>query len=152
MRLGEGVIRELHWHKEAEWAYVLDGEVRITAIDYEGGNFIDDLKKGDLWYFPSGVPHSLQGLSKNGTEFLLIFDDGRFSEESTFILTDWLGIACSHLTQLYLGFSFIADGISSTHPQVRNRQELQPCAGDLCAHPRQREVHLPGNASRLHRR
>ncbi|KAM5347418.1 hypothetical protein ACJ41O_010423 [Fusarium nematophilum] len=90
MRLDEGVIRELHWHKEAEWAYVLDGEVRVTALDYEGGNFIDDLKKGDLWYFPSGVPHSLQGLSPNGTEFLLIFDDGSFSEESTFVLTDWL--------------------------------------------------------------
>jgi hypothetical protein len=25
MRLDEGVIRELHWHKEAEWAYVLEG-------------------------------------------------------------------------------------------------------------------------------
>lgn len=91
MRLEEGVIRELHWHKEAEWAYVLAGEVRITAIDYEGGNFIDDLKAGDLWYFPSGVPHSLQGMGENGTEFLLVFDDGNFSEESTFILTDWLG-------------------------------------------------------------
>ncbi|KAJ4413430.1 hypothetical protein N0V82_008553 [Gnomoniopsis sp. IMI 355080] len=90
MRLDEGVIRELHWHKEAEWAYVLDGQVRVTALDYEGGNFIDDLQKGDLWYFPSGVPHSLQGLGENGTEFLLIFDDGNFSEESTFILTDWL--------------------------------------------------------------
>ncbi|VUC22283.1 unnamed protein product [Clonostachys rosea] len=90
MRLDPGTIRELHWHKEAEWAYVLDGEVRITGIDYEGGNFIDDLKKGDLWYFPSGVPHSLQGLGENGTEFLLIFDDGHFSEESTFVLTDWL--------------------------------------------------------------
>ena len=91
MRLDSGAIRELHWHKEAEWAYVLAGEVRITGIDYEGGNFIDDLKKGDLWYFPSGVPHSLQGLGENGTEFLLIFDSGSFSEESTFVLTDWLG-------------------------------------------------------------
>lgn len=91
MRLDSGAIRELHWHKEAEWAYVLDGEVRITALDYEGGNFIDDLKKGDLWYFPSGVPHSLQGLGENGTEFLLVFDSGSFSEESTFVLSDWLG-------------------------------------------------------------
>ncbi|KAI9172193.1 Oxalate decarboxylase-like protein [Paramyrothecium foliicola] len=90
MRLDKGTIRELHWHKEAEWAYVLDGEVRITGLDYEGGSFIDDLKKGDLWYFPSGVPHSLQGLGENGTEFLLIFDDGNFSEESTFVLSDWL--------------------------------------------------------------
>lgn len=89
MRLDHGVIRELHWHKEAEWAYVLDGSVRVTALDYEGGTFFDDLEKGDLWYFPSGVPHSLQGLSPNGTEFLLIFDDGSFSEESTFLLTDW---------------------------------------------------------------
>ncbi|KAK3941971.1 RmlC-like cupin domain-containing protein [Diplogelasinospora grovesii] len=90
MRLDAGVIRELHWHQEAEWAYVLEGNVRVTALDYEGGNFMDDLEKGDLWYFPSGVPHSLQGLSPNGTEFLLIFDDGSFSEESTFLLTDWL--------------------------------------------------------------
>ncbi|KAK4151119.1 RmlC-like cupin domain-containing protein [Chaetomidium leptoderma] len=90
MRLDQGVIRELHWHKEAEWAYVLDGNVRVTALDYEGGAFMDDLSKGDLWYFPPGVPHSLQGLRPNGTEFLLIFDDGSFSEESTFLLTDWL--------------------------------------------------------------
>ena len=90
MRLDHGVIRELHWHKEAEWAYVLEGSVRVTALDTEGGSFIDDLEKGDLWYFPSGHPHSLQGLAPNGTEFLLIFDDGNFSEDSTFILTDWL--------------------------------------------------------------
>jgi oxalate decarboxylase family bicupin protein len=91
MRLDYGVIRELHWHKEAEWAYVLEGNVRVTALDTEGGSFIDDLQKGDLWYFPSGHPHSLQGLSPNGTEFLLVFDDGNFNEESTFLLTDWLG-------------------------------------------------------------
>ncbi len=90
MRLDEGVIRELHWHKEAEWAYVLEGSVRITALDTEGGSFIDDLEKGDLWYFPSGHPHSLQGLAPNGTEFLLVFDSGEFSEDSTFILSDWL--------------------------------------------------------------
>lgn len=56
MRLDEGVVRELHWHKEAEWAYVLDGSCRITAIDYEGGNFIDDVQKGDLWYVFTRFP------------------------------------------------------------------------------------------------
>ncbi|CAL5867104.1 uncharacterized protein PFLUO_LOCUS1316 [Penicillium psychrofluorescens] len=90
MRLDEGVIRELHWHTEAEWAYVLAGEVRVTALDPDGGSFMDDLAEGDLWYFPAGHPHSLQGLGPNGTEFLLIFDDGHFSEESTFLLTDWM--------------------------------------------------------------
>ncbi|EPS31640.1 hypothetical protein PDE_06595 [Penicillium oxalicum 114-2] len=90
MRLDEGVIRELHWHTEAEWAYILAGRVRVTALDPDGGSFMDDLEAGDLWYFPAGHPHSLQGLSPNGTEFLLIFDDGHFSEESTFLLTDWM--------------------------------------------------------------
>jgi oxalate decarboxylase family bicupin protein len=90
MRLDEGAIRELHWHKEAEWAYMLEGKCRVTALDTEGGNYIGDVEKGDLWYFPSGHPHSLQGLSPGGCEFLLIFDDGNFSEDSTFLLTDWV--------------------------------------------------------------
>lgn len=90
MRLEEGVIRELHWHKEAEWAYMLSGTARVTALDTEGGNYIGDVSQGDLWYFPAGFPHSIQGLSKSGCEFLLIFDDGNFSEDSTFLLSDFL--------------------------------------------------------------
>ncbi|HTA03962.1 MAG TPA: cupin domain-containing protein, partial [Streptosporangiaceae bacterium] len=46
MRLKPGAIRELHWHKEAEWAYMLAGHARITGIDTEGRNFIDDLGPG----------------------------------------------------------------------------------------------------------
>ena len=87
MRLTPGGVREMHWHKEAEWAFVLDGRVRITAIDENGWDFVDDLGVGDLWYFPSGIPHALQGLEE--CEFLLVFDDGHFSENSTFSLTDW---------------------------------------------------------------
>ncbi|WP_283813502.1 cupin domain-containing protein [Bradyrhizobium sp. Leo170] len=33
MRLDSGVVRELHWHKEAEWAYILQGNVRLTVVD-----------------------------------------------------------------------------------------------------------------------
>lgn len=102
MRLDQGVIRELHWHTEAEWAYVLAGKVRVTALDTEGGSFMDDLEAGDLWYFPAGHPHSLQGLGENGTEFLLIFDDGNFSEESTFVLTDWLGASPGGIPQTWI--------------------------------------------------
>ena len=89
MRLKPGGIRELHWHKEAEWAYMLAGRCRITAVDENGCNFIDDVGVGDLWNFPSGRPHSIQGLEE-GCEFLLVFDDGHFSENETFLLTDWL--------------------------------------------------------------
>jgi oxalate decarboxylase len=33
MRLNTGGVRELHWHKAAEWAYMLYGRARITAVD-----------------------------------------------------------------------------------------------------------------------
>ncbi len=89
MRLNAGGIRELHWHKEAEWAYMLSGSARITAIDAGGRNFVDDVGVGDLWYFPSGIPHSIQGLGNDGCEFLLVFDSGSFDEDSTFLLSDW---------------------------------------------------------------
>jgi oxalate decarboxylase len=89
MRLNAGGVRELHWHKAAEWAYMLYGTARITAVDAQGRNFVDDVGVGDLWYFPSGVPHSIQGLNPDGCEFLLVFDDGDFDEDNTFLITDW---------------------------------------------------------------
>jgi oxalate decarboxylase len=88
MRLQAGAIRELHWHKEAEWGYMLAGSARVTAIDAQGRNFIDDVGEGDIWNFPAGIPHSIQGLEE-GCEFLLVFDDGNFSENETFLITDW---------------------------------------------------------------
>jgi hypothetical protein len=41
---------------------------------------------------PARDPHSIQGLDSDvdGCEFPLVFDDGNFSEDSTFLLTDWL--------------------------------------------------------------
>jgi oxalate decarboxylase len=88
MRLTPGGIRELHWHKEAEWAYVIAGSCRISLLDEEGRLFIDDVSVGDLWYFPAGLPHSIQAL-QDGVEFLLVFDSGDFSENETFLITDW---------------------------------------------------------------
>jgi oxalate decarboxylase len=89
MRLKPGGIRELHWHSAAEWSIMLAGRARITAIDAQGRNFIADVGEGDLWFFPAGIPHSIQGL-QDGCEFLLVFDDGDFSEFDTFLITDWI--------------------------------------------------------------
>jgi oxalate decarboxylase len=92
MRLEAGGLRELHWHAiAAEWAFVLSGRVRTTVIDPVGNFEIDDFGPGDVWYFPRGHGHSLQGLGPGPTHFILGFDDGKFSEFGTFSVTDWIG-------------------------------------------------------------
>ena len=87
MRLPAGVTRELHWHKEGEWSYVLQGKVRFYLIDDQRNVLIEDLEEGDLWYAPPGFPHAIQGLEE-GTEFVLVFNDGNFSENQTLLLTE----------------------------------------------------------------
>ncbi len=90
MRLSAGGIRELHWHQQAEWAIVTYGHCRITVLDARGRPAVNDVKEGDLWYFPPGLPHSLQGLGPDGAEFVLAFDNGASSEFNTLLVTDWM--------------------------------------------------------------
>lgn len=90
MRLTAGSFRELHWHTADEWAYVLYGNARVTVMQPDGSMFIDDVSEGDVWVFPAGHPHSIQGLGPDGTEFLLVFPQGSFSEDGTFLLSEWV--------------------------------------------------------------
>src|SRR5438874_7886047 len=94
MRLTAGGFRELHWHTASEWAIMLYGSARLTAIDLDGKSFVADVNKNDLWFFPPGIPHSIQGLNPDGCEVMLVFDDGNFSESETVMLSDAIG----HLT------------------------------------------------------
>ncbi len=90
MRLTRGGIRELHWHLSAEWAFVTHGACRITTIDQSGRANVEDVHEGGLWYFPAGLPHSLQGIGDDGCEFIIAFDDGKQSEFNTLLVTDWM--------------------------------------------------------------
>src|SRR6202021_2487662 len=90
MRLTAGSYREMHWHTADEWAYMLYGNARVTVMQPDGTVFIDDVSEGDLWVFPAGYPHSIQGLGPDGCEFLLVFNQGMFSEDNTFLLSDWV--------------------------------------------------------------
>jgi oxalate decarboxylase len=89
MRLSAGGIRELHWHQAAEWAFMTYGNCRVTVLDPHGRPYVADVKEGDIWYFPAGYPHSLQGLGPDGCEFVICFDDGAASEFNTLLVTDW---------------------------------------------------------------
>ncbi|KAG1876862.1 putative oxalate decarboxylase/oxidase [Suillus tomentosus] len=92
MRLEVGAIREMHWHNDGEWAYIISGDLRISTVTPDGQVYVGDVSQGDIWYFPAGYPHSIQAknTTAGGAEFLLVFDSGSFSEDSTFLLTDWL--------------------------------------------------------------
>jgi len=117
MRLTAGGVRELHWHTAGEWAIMLYGTARITAIDAGGKSFVADVKKNDLWYFPSGIPHSIQGLEPDGAEFMLVFDDGDFSEAETILLSD----SMAHIPREVLSKNF---GVGEQALKDLPRQEL----------------------------
>ncbi|MBV8267000.1 MAG: cupin domain-containing protein [Planctomycetaceae bacterium] len=92
MRLEPGAMRELHWHATAaEWAFVIEGRVRTTVIDPQGNAETNDFGPGDVWYFPRGHGHMLECLGDKPTHFILIFDNGYFSEFGTFSISDWIG-------------------------------------------------------------
>ncbi|QRV88483.1 oxalate decarboxylase [Ceratobasidium sp. AG-Ba] len=113
MRLKAGAMRELHWHVSAEWAYILAGSCRIVVVNSEGQNYNAKVYPGDLWYFPPGIPHVLQGLDDvaDGCEFLLVFDQGDFSEDSTFSVTDWM----AHIPKEVLSRNFKVNASAFDH-------------------------------------
>jgi oxalate decarboxylase len=104
MRLKPGGLRELHWHAvAAEWAYVITGNVRATVIAPNGQAESADFGSGDVWYFPKGHGHALQCLGPEEAHFILVFDDGNFSEFGTFSITDWIAHTPAHILSRNLG-------------------------------------------------
>ncbi|KAJ5709432.1 hypothetical protein N7493_010766 [Penicillium malachiteum] len=87
MKLAPWAYRELHWHSANEWSLIMNGSVRVQTMNEDGQTFTDDVTAGDVWYFPSGVPHSLQALDE-GAEFMLVFDQGDFSDSGTSLITE----------------------------------------------------------------
>ncbi|CAG8976760.1 hypothetical protein HYALB_00008418 [Hymenoscyphus albidus] len=89
--VNQGAIRHMHWHDINEWGYVTAGSLLIGAVSDEGKNQVFRANKGDMWFFPKGQGHVIQGLSSPGAEYLLVFDNGDFDAKGrTFNVDDWL--------------------------------------------------------------
>jgi oxalate decarboxylase len=134
MRLSAGGIREMHWHLASEWGYMTNGRCRVTVLDKDGRAYVQDVEAGDLWFFPAGQPHSLQGLGANGCEFLIVFDDGKASEFNTLLVTDWL--AHTPPDVLAINFGVPADTFKSiplTDLWIFQGQEPGPLVDDQAA-------------------
>lgn len=123
MWLAPGGVRELHWHANAaEWGYVVEGNVRVTLFDPEGRIDIADAGPGDVFYFERGYGHAIQNAGNVPVHFILIFDNGHFSEFATFSSTDWLahtppdvlaeslGVPIASLSGLPKGEAYIVPG------------------------------------------
>jgi oxalate decarboxylase len=139
MWLEPGAVRELHWHANAaEWGFVVAGSVRVTLFDPKGRIDIADAGTEDVFYFRRGYGHAIQNTATEPTHFILIFDNGHFSEFATFSSTDWtahtpievlsksLNVPPSSLAGLPKGEAYIVPG-PAPPPLIGDRPAtLQP--------------------------
>ena len=66
------------------------GSVQVSAVDQDGNYQVSTLNPGDVWYFPKGIAHVIQGLDDEN-EYLLAFDEANFDAiGTTFMVDDWL--------------------------------------------------------------
>ncbi|KAF2023801.1 Bicupin, oxalate decarboxylase/oxidase [Setomelanomma holmii] len=119
--LKKGAIRELHWHRVAEWGQVLFGRVLVSAVEEKGRYQTTELGFGDIWYFPKGQAHTIQGLDDEN-EYLLAFDDGDFDRAgTTFNLDDWLAKTPKSIIAKSFGLpESVFDKLPTTNPYILN--------------------------------
>ena len=106
MRLTAGSFRELHWHLAGRVVHHAGGQGachRVCSLTVRCSSTTS--RTNDLWYFPAGFPHSIQGLEGEGCEFLLVFDQGNFSEDDTFLLSEFLAHIPPEIVQKNMGWT-----------------------------------------------
>jgi oxalate decarboxylase len=137
MGLEPGAMRELHWHATAaEWAFVDRGRVRTTVLGPGGYTETNDFEPGDVWYFPRGHGHMLECLGNEPCHFVLIFDNGYFSEFGTFSISDWMAHTPKALLAKNFGLpastfdSFPTDEVYFAKGQIPPARPQTPLGGD----------------------
>jgi oxalate decarboxylase len=137
MELAPGWMRELHWHATAaEWAFVNKGRVRTTVLGPGGFSETNDFETGDIWYFPRGYGHMLECLGDEPCHFILIFDNGYFSEFGTFSISDWIGRTPKELVAKNFGLpestfsTFPKKEVYFAHGSLPPIPAAQPLAGN----------------------
>lgn len=87
VRLTVAGFREPHWHPNSdEWAYVLQGNVRLTVVGPHGRAVVEDFEYGDVWFVPVGFGHSVLNVGDGEAEVLLVHNNGDYT---TIELSEW---------------------------------------------------------------
>jgi oxalate decarboxylase len=64
---------------------VYAGSVLISAVNEKGQFQVEKLGYGDIWYFPKGSAHTIQGL-EDQNEYLLVFDEADFDKAGSVVI------------------------------------------------------------------
>jgi oxalate decarboxylase len=161
--MNPGGSREMHWHNSAEWAYVLGGRSQATIVDPAGETEIVNFGPGDLWYFPKGHSHAIMTLGSEPFHAILTFDDGLYSENGTFGISDWmsrldakvleraLGTPDGALSKIPAGETYIMQGdvVPLDSPQARAEKVL-PAERTHRFHLMQQKAHAGSDGGTLH--
>lgn len=93
----------------------------MSAVDNDGAYQVSELNPGDVWYFPKGQAHTIQGLDDEN-EYLLAFDDGNFDAlGTTFMVDDWLKYTPLDIVVKNFGVDpSVFDGLPDTDPYILN--------------------------------
>ena len=98
------------------------GQMQLTIVDVDNGYQLVTVNFGDIWYFPQGVPHAIQGLDPNGSEFVLVFDQANFDAVgTTFHVDDWITHAPKSVLAKNFGVnSSVFENVTSPNPYILN--------------------------------
>ena len=107
MRLEPGGMRELHWHANAaEWGYVVSGSCRTTILHPDGRPRRPTISiRATSGTFRAAGATASRASDPEECHFILIFDNGDFSEDHTFSVTDWMSRTPPAILAQSLGLS-----------------------------------------------
>ncbi len=93
----------------------------ISTVDEDGLYQVATLNYGDIWYFPKGVAHTVQGLSDEN-EYLLVFDDADFDRVgTTFMVDDWIAHTPKDILAKNFGVNAaVFDTVPAPDPYILN--------------------------------
>lgn len=153
LELEPGGLRELHWHYNySEWAFIIDGQCRVTVTTPSDQSQTLDFGPGDVWYFPTGYGHSVQGIGDKPCRFVLVFDNGYFGEFGIFSITGWVALTSPAVLAKNFGVpeSTFADfpkkAVFITKGPVPPPLPEDPAPGSLSSPPLMFRYHLLGQS------
>ena len=99
------------------------GNVQVSSVNPDGQNYLATVVRtifptslsmnlrfcqgpGDIWYFPPGIPHSIQATDdlKDGSEFLLVSINDQFNTKPLKMFTDFRFSTMGTLAKILLSW------------------------------------------------